>query len=138
MDRSELEAKVLAVVAAALDREPSRVHLDDSLVLDLGAESIDFLDLRFRLESAFGLRLPEEELYRGAVIDPADPLLVDDRGLTVEGRRRLAAASPGLRLDERFPRGVRREDLPALITVRTLVEHVAARLAVADAAPPAA
>ena len=51
--KEELRQRVVALVADALDRDAAAVSPSDSLIDDLGAESIDFLDLQFRLESAF-------------------------------------------------------------------------------------
>lgn len=61
----DLCARVVAIVAEALDVTPERVRLDSSLIDDLGAESIDFLDILFRVETAFGIKIPEDEMWKG-------------------------------------------------------------------------
>ena len=66
-ERPDLEARVVQIVAEALDQPPSDVRLHSSLLDDLGAESIDFLDLLFRLESAFGIKIPEQDMWKGAI-----------------------------------------------------------------------
>ncbi|MDZ4788856.1 MAG: phosphopantetheine-binding protein [Blastochloris sp.] len=50
-------------VAAALSLSPAEVKLTDRLVLDLGAESLDLVDLTFRLEKTFHLQIPEGDLF---------------------------------------------------------------------------
>ena len=59
LSRHDIELRVVDIVAAALDQEPAAVRLHDSLIDDLGAESIDFLDIQFRIESGFGIRVSE-------------------------------------------------------------------------------
>lgn len=65
MDMSErLMTVVTGIVAAALDQPVSAVTPTASLVTDLGAESLDFIDLTFRIESAFGIKIVENDLWR--------------------------------------------------------------------------
>ena len=81
---SEIESRVLSIVADALDQPAERVTLDASLVDDLGAESIDFLDIVFRLEREFKVKIPrgkameeargelsEEEFEQGGIVTDA-------------------------------------------------------------------
>jgi acyl carrier protein len=120
---SGVEARVRRIVAEALDRPEGEVRPSSSLIDDLGAESIDFLDLVFRLETAFGIKLSEDDLWAGSA-----NLAVADAGTFESGIARLRAEMPEFRWD-RFPSGVSRSDLPRLITVQTIVnylEHVVA------------
>ena len=61
--REEIHKQVTDVMVDALGVDPEEVTLDASLTSDLGAESIDFLDIVFRLEKAFGIKIPREELF---------------------------------------------------------------------------
>ena len=126
---SEIEARVLAIVADALDQPAEQVTLDSSLVDDLGAESIDFLDIVFRLESAFGLKIPEEEIWEGSFDGVGD-----DPGAIAERIAELKARRPGFRW-ERVPARPSRADLPRLITVGTIVEYLEKRLSGGAASP---
>ncbi|MFN7986446.1 MAG: acyl carrier protein [Thermoanaerobaculia bacterium] len=121
--RTEIEARVLSIVADALDQPAERVTLDSSLVDDLGAESIDFLDIVFRLESAFGLKIPEEEIWAGSFDGVGD-----DPGAIAARIEELKARRPAFRWD-RVPARPTRADLPRLITVGTVVEYLEGRLA---------
>lgn len=123
MNRQEIESKVVEVVADALDRKPSEVTLHASLIDDLGAESIDFLDIVFRLESAFGLKIPEGEVWQGAFEGAGD-----DPALLAARLAELKARRPGFRWD-RFPERPAKADLPRLITLTTVVEDLERRLA---------
>ncbi len=56
--------QVTTIVAEALDRPRAEVTPTASLIKDLGAESLDFVDLTFRIESAFGIKIVENDLWR--------------------------------------------------------------------------
>ena len=128
--REEIASRVATIVADALDQPAEKVTPDASLVDDLGAESIDFLDIVFRLESAFGLKIPEDEIWQGAFEGVGD-----DPDLLAARLAELKARRPGFRWD-RFPERPSRADLPRLITVTTVVEDLERRLA--EGAEPAA
>ncbi len=55
--------KVRLLIAEALSRDPGEVRLESGLMDDLGAESIDFLDIVFRLEKAFSIKIPRGEMF---------------------------------------------------------------------------
>jgi acyl carrier protein len=126
MNRETLVTKLTAIVADTLDRPAAEVGRFDSLVADLGAESIDFLDLQFRIESAFGLKLGEEELWKGA-FDASDERFVRGGRLTAAALAELERRQPGFRW-ERFASGLGVADLPLLITVESIAAHLETRL----------
>jgi len=68
-DRDEIFQEVQEVLVDALGVDNDEVTSDATLMGDLGAESIDFLDIVFRLEKAFGIKIPREELF------PAESLM---------------------------------------------------------------
>ena len=114
----ELEQNVIAIVAEALSVEPREVHLHSSLMDDLGAESIDFIDIVFRLEAEYDLIIPEGDLWAGSMaIDANDPAAID-RGVAA-----LREKMPDFAWD-RFRNGVKKSDLPRLITIQTIVDYL--------------
>jgi acyl carrier protein len=121
MTRDAIQASVIEIVSSALDVAPANVRLHSSLIDDLGAESIDFIDILFRLESAFAIKIPEDAIWRGA-------LNADDPDEMARGIDQLRAAMPEFGWD-RLPPRLTRADLPRLITVRTIVEYLDRRLA---------
>jgi acyl carrier protein len=114
--RKALEARVIEIVAEALDVKPDEVRLHSSLIDDLQAESIDFLDILFRIESAFGIKIPEDELWKGS-FDGTGPESIE------RGVMRLRERMPDFRWD-RLPAQLTRDHLPRLITVRTIVDYL--------------
>ncbi len=94
MTRDDILQKVKGVLVEALAVDEDEVSPDASLTRELGAESIDFLDIVFRLEQAFGFKVAQGELFPDNV--QQDPRFVKDGKITPEG---IAA------LKERLPHG---------------------------------
>ena len=69
MTRDQIFQEVQGVLVDALGVDEDEVKPDATLMADLGAESIDFLDIVFRMEKAFGIKIPREELF------PAESLI---------------------------------------------------------------
>jgi acyl carrier protein len=119
-ESADLETRVKSIVAGALDVPVERVQNHASLINDLGAESIDFVDIVFRLESAFGIEISEDDIWKGS-IDPSSEATI------AAGVERLRATMPEFRW-ETVPGTITRAELPALITVRTITDYMRKRL----------
>jgi len=65
MSHDEVYAKVQETLIDALGVDDDEITEEARLMDDLGAESIDFLDIVFRLEKAFDIKIPREELFPG-------------------------------------------------------------------------
>ncbi len=63
MSRDEIFQEIKEVLIDALGVDDDEVTSDATLMGDLGAESIDFLDIVFRLEKAFEIKIAREELF---------------------------------------------------------------------------
>lgn len=61
MDRSEIQTKVINVTAAVLRVDPAKIALESHFVNDLGAESIQSIELMASYEEEFDLELDEDE-----------------------------------------------------------------------------
>jgi len=66
MNRDEIFLKLSNEVGGALKISPDQISLDSFLIGDLGAESIDLVDLTFRLEKVFDIEIPEGVLFEGS------------------------------------------------------------------------
>src|SRR3984893_8559645 len=75
----EIHTRVVSVLVAALGVDEDDVIPSATLQGDLGAESIDFLDIVFRLERVFGIKIPQGEPF-------PDPILGGQADLVQEGR----------------------------------------------------
>ncbi len=119
-DRAATRQRVVEIVADALDVNRADVLPHASLIDDLGAESIDFLDILFRLETAFGVTIPENEIWKGS-IDPDNQESID------RGVQQLRQRMPNF-AGSKLPDPVTRNELPRLITVQTVVDYLESRL----------
>src|SRR3954452_18855768 len=87
----EIFQKVQATLVDALGVDEDDVTKDSSLRSDLGAESIDLLDIVFRLERNFGIKIPRGELFPENV---SDPDLTENGRLTTKGIVELKQRMP--------------------------------------------
>ncbi len=92
MTRDEILGKVRGVLVEALAADEEEVTPQASLVRDLGAESIDFLDIVFKLEQAFGIKIGQGELFPEGVAQ--DPRYVQSGKVTAEGIAAMKARLP--------------------------------------------
>ena len=81
--KEEVYEKVKEALVDALALDDDEVTPEATMVGDLGAESIDFLDIVFRLEKAFGIEIPREELFPEDILQN-EQYVVDGR-VTAEG-----------------------------------------------------
>ncbi len=118
--RTELEQKVMAAIANALDLETDEVKLNDSMQDDLGAESLDYLDIAFTLEREFKVHFPREDLMQRASDHFGEDTLVDQSEITPLGLRMLRSAMPEVDPGLLQP-GLKASQVPGLFTVETFV-----------------
>src|SRR6187200_3396865 len=91
--RDEIYSKVSATLVEALNVEETDIKPESTLQGDLGAESIDFLDIVFRLEREFGIKIPRGELFPESIFQ-GDPEMVQDGKLTSKGLSELKTRMP--------------------------------------------
>ena len=119
---NETHARVTKVLVHALGVEEDDVKPSATLQGDLGAESIDFLDITFRLEREFGIKIPRDELFpddasRDGLAFTRDDLLPDE-SLAASHSHMPCADSSILELDRRSNRG------DVLFTVELLTNYI--------------
>ncbi len=122
--KDEIFEKVQTTLVDALGVDEEDVTPGATLFNDLGAESIDLLDIVFRLERNFGIKIPRGELFPENV---SDPDLVQDGKLTDKGLAEIQGRMPYADLSE-FAKNPELEKLFDLYTVDTLVQYVAGKL----------
>ncbi len=115
--------RVRGVVAEALYLDAEEVQAKSNLMKDLGAESIDFLDIMFRLEKEFSIKLPKGDIERKARGDLSDAEFAVDGKLTDKALARVRNMMPEVGVDAIKP-GLMVRDIPALFTVETFARMV--------------
>lgn len=126
--RDELFTKIRDVLGDALGVDEEEVVPEATLQGDLGAESIDFLDIVFRLEKAFSIKIPKGELFPDDILN--NPEYVQDDRMTPSGLEKLKAAVPHADFSE-FEKSPYLSKMPELFTVNTIVNYVEGKLAAA-------
>jgi acyl carrier protein len=126
LSQDEIFEKVQEALVEALGVDDDEVTEEATLVGDLGAESIDFLDIVFKLEKAFGIQIPREELSPEDIL--TDSNLVKDGIVTSQGIAELKSRMPWANLDA-FEQNPRVQDFGNLLTVGDLVGYVGSKTA---------
>lgn len=121
----EIYEKVQATLVDALGVDEDDVTRESTLQGDLGAESIDFLDIVFRLERNFGIKIPRGELFPENLV--ADPEMIQDGKLTARGLDELKARMPYADLTT-FAANPEVDKIGDLYTVDMLVQYVQSKL----------
>src|SRR5438132_11521940 len=118
----EIYGRVARVLAESLNVDEGDVTPTATVQGDLGAESIDFLDIVFRLEREFGIRIPRGELFPESVFQ-GDPDFVRDGQVTEQGMGELRSRMPYADLSA-FNQDRRLTAVPDLFTVGLVVRYV--------------
>lgn len=124
----EVYVKVQDLLSDALGVDTEEVSPESTLQGDLGAESIDFLDIVFRLEKSFAIKIPKGELFPDEVLN--NPDYVEDGRMTSAGVEVLKQAMPHADFSD-FESDPIVSRVPDLFTVKTIVNYVEGKLAAA-------
>lgn len=115
---------VKQAIAEALEIDKSKIGTDSSLIRDLGAESLDFLDINYRLEQTFGIKMA-----RHTVLEHVEEMFGEESAIDASGKLTEKAVEL---LEIRFAGTVRGltpgidvDEVPSIITVRSLAGGVA-------------
>jgi acyl carrier protein len=120
---------VCRVVAEALGRDVE-VRVTSNLMDDLGAESLDFLDIVFKLEQTFGIQITRGEMERAAKGDMSDEDFAPGGVISDAGLQRLRELMP--EAADRINAGLRPMQILSLFSVQTFVNIVNAKRATAQ------
>ena len=123
--REEILDKVKEVLEYALGADPDEVTIDATLIGDLGAESIDFLDISFKLEQEFGIKIDQGELFPENLMQ--DETLVADGVLTDKAMGMLKERMPHVDFSN-FEEDRRVDQLSEVFTVGSLVDFIERKL----------
>src|SRR5262249_7736194 len=124
--QEEIYTKVSATLVEALNVDEEEVKPTATLQGDLGAESIDFLDIVFRLEWAFGLKIPRGELFPESIFQ-GDPEVVEDGRVTEKGLAELCARMPFADLSK-FEQNPEVSAVGDLFTVEMITRYIQGKL----------
>jgi acyl carrier protein len=124
--QDEIYHKVSATLVEALNVDEDDIKPTSTLQGDLGAESIDFLDIVFRLEREFGIKIPRGELFPESIFQ-GDPELVQNGRVTPKGLDELRAKMPFADLKQ-FEENPEVGNLSNLFTVDLIARYIQGKL----------
>ena len=121
MSSEEIFKKVKTCMVEALGVDDEEVTREASITADLGGESIDFLDIVFRLEKTFGIKIPRGELFPEKIL--SNDSFVKEGKMTPEGIAELRKRMPHADLSK-FEKNPVIKELANLFTVQMIVNYV--------------
>src|SRR6266487_2717017 len=124
--REDIYKKVSGTLVEALNVDEEDVKPTATLQGDLGAESIDFLDIVFRLEREFGIKIPRGELFPESIFQ-GDPEFVQDGKVTDRGLAELKARMPFADLSK-FEKNPEVSTISDLFTVEMITRYIQGKL----------
>ncbi len=127
--KDEIFEKIKVALVDALGVDDDEVTGEATLVGDLGAESIDFLDIVFRLEKTFEIKIPRGELFPEDVL--TDSKYVQDGRVTEVGLAELRQRMPFADLDD-FAKNPVVQDFGNVLTVADMCSFVETKVEVTD------
>ena len=125
MSREEIFARVKETLIEALGVDEDEVVGEATLTGDLGAESIDFLDVVFRLEKAFNIKVPRGELFPENIL--TNPKFVNGKKLTAAGLAELRKRMSHADLTG-FENNPHVDRIAELFTVDSIVRYVESKV----------
>lgn len=123
----ELSQRVCNIVATSLGCDPAQVKPSSCLMEELGAESLDFLDIVFELERAFQIQITRGEMERAARGDMSEEEFAPGGTISPAGLVRLRQLMP--EVQHRITDGLRPVQILGLFTVQTFINLVKAKRA---------
>jgi acyl carrier protein len=124
--QEEIYSKVSATLVEALNVDEEEIKPTSTLQGDLGAESIDFLDIVFRLEREFGIKIPRGELFPESIFQ-GDPEFVQNGRVTAKGLAELKARMPFADL-AKFEANPELSGISDLFTVEMITRYIQGKL----------
>lgn len=125
MTNAEIGEQVRVIVAESLGRKLDDVKLDSILMDDLGAESLDFLDIVFRIERDFSIEITRGEMERASRGDMTPEEFAPGGVIGEAGLARLRELMPEAR--DRIKPGLRPSTILSLFSVQTFANMVIAK-----------
>lgn len=129
--------KVREIIADVLVIDEEEIAMNSRLITDLGAESIDFLDLVFQLEKEFKIKIPRGQLEKNARGDLAEDEFEKGGTLTPQGLQALKNYLSEVPA-EQFKTNMKVNEIPMLFTVETFCKLIVAAMGQQQAVEPVA
>lgn len=127
MTEHEVFEKLLPLIREVTGARPEQISMDSGLMEDLGAESLDLLDLSFLIEETFGITIEADEFERQARERIPGGVYERDGDLTEEALEELKKALPEVPSEKLRP-GLKRIEVPSVLNVAVFVHLIQRKL----------
>lgn len=131
MTEQEVFRKLVPLLQEVTGAREERIRMESGLVEDLGAESLDLLDLTFLIEEHFGVTIEADQFERQARAQMPDGVYERNGLLTEEALARLREALPEVPPEKLQP-GLAKVALPQVLNVAVFVHLIERKLAEAQ------
>jgi len=128
MTETEVFERLLPLVREVTGARAEQVAMTSNLMEDLGAESIDLLDLSFLIEETFGITIEADEFERRASDNIPGGQYEQDGYLTPEAIEELKKALPEVPPDK-FRPGLKKVEVPSVLNVAVFVHLIQRKVA---------
>jgi acyl carrier protein len=132
LTQQEIYRRVSTTLVEALNADEDEIQPTATLQGDLGAESIDFLDIVFRLEREFDIKIPRGDLFPESIFH-GDPEFVQNGRVTEKGLGELRGQLPFADLSK-FEQEPELGAIGDLFTVDMITRYIEGRLSQSSAA----
>ncbi|MBF0499197.1 MAG: acyl carrier protein [Candidatus Riflebacteria bacterium] len=134
MTETEIFEKLRDLIKNVLGIASDKIRMESALVTDLGAESIDLLDLSFLIEDTFGIVIEPNEFEKDVKKRIPGGAYEKDGYLTDEAIAELRMALPEVD-QSRLTKGLRKAEIPSLLTVSVFVRLIARKISEPSKSP---
>lgn len=121
------KVKETLIEVCALEKSVDEIDDNASIINDLGADSLDFLDILFKLEEGFGVTIERGVIIKKAQGDLSDDQFIKDGYVTAEGMKRLKISMPEID-EESFPDKLKANEIMGIFSPRTFARIVTEQL----------
>jgi len=129
--REDVLAKLAEIIAEVTGFEPEEIQAEDSLSEDIGIESFDIVDINFRVEEVFGVRIGDGMFWNFRDIFENPELIDENNVLTLQGiremKRRIPNLDPSGEIEKEGRMGF--ADMLARVKVRHFADFIEMRIA---------
>ena len=127
MTEQQIYDKLLPLITEITGARPEQIAMQSNLVQDLGAESIDLLDLSFLIEESFGVGIDSDEFEQQAKLSMNGGEYARDGVLTDEAIEQLKQKLPEIP-PEQFHPGLKKVEIPGLLNIAVFVHLIQRKL----------
>jgi len=127
MTEQQIYERLVPLITEITGARPQQITLQSNLVQDLGAESVDLLDLSFLIEENFGVGIDADEFEQQAVSKMNGAEYARDGVLTEQALEQLKLALPEVPTDK-FRTGLKKIEIPAILNVAVFVHLIHRKL----------